>query len=61
MFKWFVSEFKNLLIKVDSVEVANSEDFVNKVNNVVLKKGEILISFDVLVSLFPSHSSQIYY
>lgn len=45
--------FKSLTIKVDSMEIiTNSLDFVNRVNNVVLNKDEILVSFDICL-LFP--------
>lgn len=36
--KWLVNEYKNLYIKVNSLEVENSLEFVDKVNNIKLEQ-----------------------
>lgn len=51
--KWLTEEFENLPNAQPNFSVINSNDFINKVNNIQLQEGEFLISFDVC-SLFPS-------
>lgn len=51
--KWLTKEFENLPIAQPSYSVINSNDFIDRIKNIQLQQGEILISFDVC-SLFPS-------
>jgi uncharacterized protein (UPF0335 family) len=50
--KWLSKEFAQLQFHSDS-NLKNTHDFISKIQNITLKRSEILVSFDV-ESLFPS-------
>ena len=50
--KWLVKTFKEIG-PIGGMSVANSQEFIEKIRNIKLKRTESLVSFDV-VSLFPS-------
>ena len=50
--KWLVNEFRGIG-RVDGKSVKNSLEFVEKIKNVVVRRTEQMVSFDV-ISLFPS-------
>ena len=51
--KWLSREFENLPDHEPSFSVKNNIEFINKIKDITLHEGEILVSFDVS-SLFPS-------
>lgn len=45
--KWLGNEYKNLTLHTENLTVQNSIEFLNQVNNIQFKQGNILVSFDV--------------